>query len=62
MVGCHHQLKGQEFEQTPGDNEGKGSLVRCSLHAKLLHLCPTLRNPMDLAHQAPLSMGFFRQE
>ena len=25
-------------------------------------LCPTLCNPMDIAHQAPLSMGFFRQE
>ena len=25
-------------------------------------LCPTLCNPMDCAHQAPLSMGFSRQE
>ena len=24
--------------------------------------CPTLCNPMDRAHQAPLSMGFSRQE
>ena len=24
--------------------------------------CPTLRDPMDIAHQAPLSMGFSRQE
>ena len=24
--------------------------------------CMTLCNPMDLAHQAPLSMGFSRQE
>ena len=24
--------------------------------------CPTLCNPVDIAHQAPLSMGFFRQE
>ena len=30
MVGWHHQLKGHEFEQTPGDNEGQGSLARCS--------------------------------
>ena len=22
MVGWHHPLKGHEFEQTPGDNEG----------------------------------------
>ena len=31
--------------------------------AKLLQLCPTLCNPMDcVASQAPLSMGFSRQE
>ena len=27
MVGWHHQLDGQEFEQTPGDSEGQGSLA-----------------------------------
>ena len=27
MVGWHHQLSGHEFEQTPGDSEGQGSLV-----------------------------------
>ena len=27
MVGWHHQLNGHEFEQTPGDGEGQGSLV-----------------------------------
>ena len=26
MVRCHHHLSGCEFEQTPGDCEGKGSL------------------------------------
>ena len=30
MVGWHHRLNGYEFEQTPGDNEGQGSLVCCS--------------------------------
>ena len=25
-----HQLNGHEFEQTPGDREGQGSLVCCS--------------------------------
>ena len=30
MVGWHHQLSGQEFEKTPGDSEGQGSLVCCS--------------------------------
>ena len=31
MVGWHHQLNGHEFEQTPGDSEGQGSLACCSL-------------------------------
>ena len=30
MVGWHHQLNGREFEQTPGDSRGRGSLVCCS--------------------------------
>ena len=30
MVGWHHQLYGHEFEQTPGDNAGQGSLACCS--------------------------------
>ena len=30
MVGWHHQLNGQEFEQTLGDSEGQGSLACCN--------------------------------
>ena len=30
MVGWHDQLNGDEFEQTPGNSEGQGSLARCS--------------------------------
>ena len=30
MVGWHHLLNGQEFELTPRDGEGPGSLVCCS--------------------------------
>ena len=30
MVGWHHVLNGHEFEQTPGDGEGQGSLACCS--------------------------------
>ena len=30
MVGWHHQLNGDEFEQTLGDSEGQGSLGYCS--------------------------------
>ena len=30
MVGWYHWLNGHEFEQTPGDTEGQGSLGCCS--------------------------------
>ena len=30
MVGWHHRLNGHEFEQAPGDGEGRGNLARCS--------------------------------
>ena len=30
MVGWYHRLKGHEFEQTPGDGLGQGSLECCS--------------------------------
>ena len=30
MVGWHHRLDGHEFEQTPGDSDGQGSLACCS--------------------------------
>ena len=29
MVGWHHQLNGDEFEQTPGVGDGQGGLVCC---------------------------------
>ena len=29
-VGRHHLLNGHEFEKTPGDGEGQGSLACCS--------------------------------
>ena len=31
MVGWHHQLNGHEFEKTPRDSEGQGTLVCHSL-------------------------------
>ena len=34
----------------------------CMCVCLVAQLCLTLYNPMDLALQAPLSMGFFRQE
>ena len=30
MVSWYHPLSGHEFEQTPGDSEGQGSLACCS--------------------------------
>ena len=30
MVGWHHRFDGHEFEQTPGDSEGQGSLRCCN--------------------------------
>ena len=30
MVGWHHQINAHEFEQTPGDSEGQGSLACCT--------------------------------
>ena len=30
MVGWHHQLDGQEFEQAPGVGDGQGGLAYCS--------------------------------
>ena len=30
MVGWYHRLNGRKFAQTPGDNEGQGSLACCN--------------------------------
>ena len=42
MVGWHHRLSWHEFEQTPGDNEGQGSLACCS---------PWGRKELDMTQQ-----------
>ena len=44
MVKWHHQLNEHEFEQTPGDSEGQGSLVCCSLGGKELDMTELLNN------------------
>ena len=41
VVGWYHRLNGHEFEQTPGDGEGQGSLACCS---------PQSRKEMDMTH------------
>ena len=30
MAGWHHRLNGCEFERTPGDGDGQGSLACCN--------------------------------
>ena len=42
VVGWHHWLNGHEFEQTPGDSEGQGSLACCS---------PWGRKELDMTEQ-----------
>ena len=46
MVGWHHWINGHEFEQTPGDGEGQGSLLCCSpliAFLRLINTYPTNR-------------------
>jgi len=57
----------QKTEEAEVTGEGLGEFVESKrymcVHAKLLQLCPTLCDAMDYSHpQAPLSMGFSRQE
>ena len=48
MIGWHHRLNGHEFEQTPGDDEGQGSLVCCSpWGCKELDMIERLNNNSD---------------
>ena len=42
MIGWHHQLNGHEFQQTPRDAEGQGSLACCS---------PWGRKELDMAER-----------
>ena len=52
MVGWHHWLNGHEFEHTPGDAEGQGSLGYCSPWGhKELNMTEQLNNNnQDHAH------------
>ena len=52
MVGWHHELNGHEFEQTPRDGEGQGSLVCCSSWGcKELDMTERLNNPHPNLHR-----------
>ena len=41
---------------------GGGGAAAAAAAAKSLQSCPTLCDPTDGSHQAPLSLGFSRQE
>ena len=52
---------------SPGKNTGVGChsllpFVKVKSESEAAQSCPTLSDPMDCAYQAPLSMGFSRQE
>ena len=48
MVGWHHRLNGQEYEETPRDSEGQGSLVCCCLRGhKVLDTTELLKNKIS---------------
>ena len=52
MVGWHRRLSGHEFEQTPGDGEGQGSLVCCSPWGpKKLDMTEQLNNNLSRSHE-----------
>ena len=46
--------------QTPKSGDRRGNVYAC-VSAKSFQSCPTLCDPMDCRHQAPLSMRFSRQ-
>ena len=58
MVRWHHQLNGHEFEHTPGDDEGQGSLVCCrgsmGREAWLAPVHEVARVRQDLTTKLPL--------
>ena len=61
MVGWHHQHTGHEFEKTPGDSEGQGSLVHCSLwgckDSNTTTMLKEKRLPTELVSQSCLVMS-----
>ena len=60
MIGWHYWLNGHEFEQTPGDSEGQGSLACCSLLGhRVRHDLATEQQQNELPIYWPLSFSFF---
>ena len=68
-VGPHRQQPTRLLRpwDSPGKNTGVGChfLLQCmkvKSESEVAQSCPTPSDPMTAAHQAPLSMGFSRQE
>ena len=60
MAGWHHWLNGHEFEQTPGDSEGQGSLVFCSTKSQTwLSNMWMYINTMPIYSNMHLAIDFF---
>ena len=60
MVGWHHRLNGHEFEQTPGDSEGRkpGMLQSQFSSVQLLSRFQLFATPWIAAHQAFMSITY----
>ena len=58
--GKMHQYK--NALQTSKELWGRKMKEPCAVLCLVVQLCPTLKTPWTVAHQAPLSMGFSRQE
>ena len=66
------QLRYHSIQEWDGKRSWKGNPLKTEpekknnlavwLRVKVSQLCPTLCDPRTIAHQAPLSMGFSRQE
>ena len=54
-VGWHHRLNGHEFERTPGDGEGRQSLVCCSPWGRKESDTPWWLNGNNMGYIAALS-------
>ena len=63
MVGWHHRLSGHEFEQTPRDREGQGSLVCCNRWGcKELDTTEQLNNNNKFIYLSVLTLGWAIQD
>ena len=59
MVGWHHPLNGHEFEQTPADCDGQGSLAHCSPRGRRVrHDWATEQQQQSQRNRSNMESGF----